>query len=125
MKRHLLIIFVSVLTIFISWSAYPWSGNTHKTITRQVEGQYQILNSYLKNIGFSGGAEKTKFTLRQQSGYYTPAEIGNVYIWPWELNIEKTALQWLIDGSYLEDGLAVGNTPLSFRAFKHFHDPTG
>jgi len=120
MKGKLIIVFVSVFLVFVSLSAYSWDGETHRAITERVNKQSLYLDAYLKNIGFPDG-QNTNFTLRQQSGYYTPAELGNVYILPFDR--EKTAREWFIDGSYLEDGLEYGGLPFSLRARHHFHDP--
>ncbi len=126
MKRKILIILLLVFLVIMSLPAYSWMGETHKKITNQVAIQYDLLDNYLKSLGFPGGDEETFFPLSWGGSYYVPPEIQDVkkHI----KNDTQSALTWLIDGSYLEDGkyetIAGRVVPTSARARHHFHDPT-
>jgi|GEM_PF-4062035 len=116
MKRKTLIILISALLVLVSVSAYPWVGDTHEAITKQVEEKNKILQAFLKNVGFRKG-EETKFTL-QSSGYFLPARFKSRAILFSDFDYTNSALDWLTIGSVEED------TPIITRAIHHFHDPT-
>ena len=116
MKKKLLAYSICFVILFMSISAYPWVGETHRQITEQVEVKTQetgILHDYLKQLGFERG-RYTNFTLKS-SGYYLPAHFKSRAILFSNFGYTNSALDWLTIGSVEED------TPIT-RARHHFHD---
>jgi len=121
MKKKTLMI-ILLLLVSISFSAYPWNAPTHEKITKQVEEERNVLQTYLVKAGFTNG-RLTEFTLHDL--YEIPTEIG--MLWPQVmLGDEKrySAIEWFVKGSVLEDFHTAGPLPLYGWAFNHFHDPT-
>jgi len=122
MKKR--IFFASLLTIFLTVSAYSWEGVTHRGITNRMEGQNKILDNYLIKLGFADGAEKTFYRL-YEGEYYTPPKFldrteTRESMPPWNLcvgSLNRSALDWLVGAAAEEDCPEI-------RAANHFHDPT-